>query len=288
MIKTDRVDVFMGGRHVGTLAETKHRAAFQYSGEWLETGFAISPFSLPLESRLFIPEYEPFEGLFGVFADTMPDGWGRLVVDRYIKHKFGMDADEIDSLQRLTLISDSGMGALNYKPAIDIFDEEFTGSYDELARDCRQLLEDDFAEDLDRLFQLGGSSGGARPKIHAKIDGADWIIKFPSSFDGKDIGMQEYAYSLCAKDCGIEMSETRLFDSKLCGGYFECRRHYGDTDPGVYASAAEAGVFSSPFPCARGAPHGGGEIPAVDRPGNRRDHAPAEIPQADRFMRSLL
>ena len=77
MIKTDRIDVYMGERHLGTLAETKHRAAFQYSDEWLETGYSISPFSLPLEKRLFIPEYEPFEGVYGVFADTLPDGWGR-------------------------------------------------------------------------------------------------------------------------------------------------------------------------------------------------------------------
>jgi len=224
MIKTDRIDVYMGKRHVGTLAETKHRAAFQYSDEWLETGYSISPFSLPLEKRLFIPEYEPFEGVYGVFADTLPDGWGRLVVDRYIRRKFKQDADEIDGFQRLTLVSDSGMGALSYRPAVDIPDDEFTGSFDELAQECKRLLEEDFIENLDELFRFGGSSGGARPKIHTKIDGEDWIIKFPSSYDSKNIGLQEYEYSLCAKECGIEMSETRLFESKLCKGYFGTRR----------------------------------------------------------------
>lgn len=224
MIKTDKIDVYIGQRHVGALAETKHRAAFQYSDEWLETGYSISPFSLPLDKRLYIPEYNPFEGVWGVFADTLPDGWGRLIVDRYIRRKFNMNADEVDSFQRLTLVSDSGMGALNYKPSIDVLDDEYIGNFDELAKECKKLLEEDFVDDLDALFQFGGSSGGARPKIHTKINGEDWIIKFPSSYDSKNIGLQEYEYSNCARMCGLEMSETRLFDSKTCAGYFGTKR----------------------------------------------------------------
>lgn len=95
MIKTDKIDVYIDRRHVCTLAETKHRAAFQYSDEWIETGYSISPFSLPLEKKLFIPDYTPFEGVYGVFADTLPDGWGRLIVDRYIKHRFKLNTDDI-------------------------------------------------------------------------------------------------------------------------------------------------------------------------------------------------
>lgn len=224
MIKTDRIDVYMNNRHVGTMAETKHRAAFQYSDEWIETGFSISPLSLPLEKRLFVPEYIPFEGVYGVFADTLPDGWGRLIIDRYIKRKFKVNADNIDSFQRLTLVSDSGMGALDYRPAIDIQDDEFKGNIDKLAQECKKLLEEDVVENLDELFKYGGSSGGTRPKIHTKINGEDWIIKFPSSYDGKNIGLQEYEYSLCARECGIEMSETRLFESKICSGYFGTKR----------------------------------------------------------------
>jgi len=224
MIKTDRIDVYMDGRHVGTLAETKHKAAFQYSDEWIETGFSISPFSLPLEKRLFIPEYNPFEGVYGVFADTLPDGWGRLIVDRYVKHKFKLNANDIDSFQRLTLVSDSGIGALTYKPALDIHSDAFSGSFDELAQECSRLLEEDFVEDLDKLFKYGGSSGGARPKIHTKINGEDWIIKFPSSYDSRDIGLQEYEYSFCAKECGIKVSDTQLFNSKICKGYFGTKR----------------------------------------------------------------
>lgn len=77
---------------------------------------------------------------------------------------------------------------------------------------------------MDQLFRLGGSSGGARPKILTKIDGEEWIIKFPSYEDPRDIGKQEYDYSLCAKECGIEMAQTRLFPSESCSGYFGVKR----------------------------------------------------------------
>lgn len=220
----------MGERHVGTLAETEHRAAFQYSEEWMTSGFSISPFSLPLSGQVYVPEYQPFEGVFGVFADTLPDGWGRLIVDRYIKEKLKLNVSEISSFQRLMLVSESGMGALRYQPSEEIRNSAFSGDYDKLAEECRELLEEKDVKDLDTLFQYGGSSGGARPKIHTRIDDEDWIIKFPSSYDGKNIGLQEYEYSLCAKACGIEMSDTRLFDSDICGGYFGTKRFDREKD----------------------------------------------------------
>ena len=96
--------------------------------------------------------------------------------------------------------------------------------YDILAQECSKILESQDSDNLDELFQLGGSSGGARPKILTSIDNEDWIIKFPSSIDPKNIGEKEYQYSLCAKDCGVNMPETRLFPSKICSGYFGVKR----------------------------------------------------------------
>jgi len=75
--------VFYKGRKVGTLALHKdYLVAFEYDKDWLVDGFSISPFSLPLEKKVFIPKIDPFEGLYGVFSDSLPDGWGRLLVDR--------------------------------------------------------------------------------------------------------------------------------------------------------------------------------------------------------------
>lgn len=64
---------------VGTMVLTADRkAAFEYSDEWLEDGFSISPFSLPLKKQVFVPKKDYFGGLFGIFADSLPDAWGRL------------------------------------------------------------------------------------------------------------------------------------------------------------------------------------------------------------------
>lgn len=76
-MKTNKViQVLYDERLVGTLALTSaHKAAFEYSEEWLETGFPVSPFSLPLKRQVFLPSKDYFGGLFGVFADSLPDAW---------------------------------------------------------------------------------------------------------------------------------------------------------------------------------------------------------------------
>jgi serine/threonine-protein kinase HipA len=56
------------------------------------------------------------------------------------------------------------------------------------------------------------------------IDGKEWIIKFPAYDEGQAVGKSEYDYSLCAKECGIDMTPTRLFPSDLCAGYFGIER----------------------------------------------------------------
>ena len=216
--------VFYNDILVGTLAKTPDRVvAFEYDLDWLNNGFSISPFSLPLIKKVFIPKYDPFGGLFGVFNDSLPDGWGRLLVDRlFLKNK--INPAEIDNLNRLAVVQESGMGALTYKPEHRFESENSISDYDILAQECSKILESQNSDNLDELFQLGGSSGGARPKILTSVDNEDWIIKFPSSSDPKNIGEKEYQYSLCAKNCGINMTETRLFPSKICSGYFGIKR----------------------------------------------------------------
>ena len=216
--------VFYNDTLVGTLAKTPDRlVAFEYDNEWIANGFSISPFSLPLQKKVYLPQFEPFDGLFGVFNDSLPDGWGRLLVDRLLL-KNRINPSEIDSLNRLAVVQESGMGALTYKPEHKFESPEQESDYDKLAQECSKILESQDSSNLDELFKLGGSSGGARPKILTKINGEDWIIKFPSSQDSKNIGQEEYKYSLVAKDCGIKMTETRLFESNICSGYFGIKR----------------------------------------------------------------
>lgn len=220
----NHLNVYCQGRKVGTMALYKEQfAAFEYDKEWLIDGFAISPFSLPLEQKVFIPKIDPFEGIFGVFADSLPDGWGRLLVDRLMQ-KNHVDPKTLGNLERLAIVGATGMGALSYEPDYHFERNEVCQDLDKMAEECAKILKRQPSDHLDELFVLGGSSGGARPKIFTQIDGEEWIIKFPSHRDDPELGKQEYDYSLCAKQCGIEMTETRLFSSKQCAGYFGTKR----------------------------------------------------------------
>ena len=224
MKENGTLQVLYDGKVVGNLALMAGRKiAFEYSEEWLETGFSISPFSLPLKEQVFIPTKEYFGALFGVFGDSLPDGWGNLLLNRMLRKK-GMKPEEMTMLNRLAIVGQSGMGALTYRPEEHFSFEPQGYDLDDLALQCQKILNTEYSEKLDELYLLGGTSGGARPKIMTEIDGENWIIKFPAHVDKKDVGKMEYDYSLCAKACGIVMSETRLFSSDICPGYFGTKR----------------------------------------------------------------
>lgn len=210
-------------REVGTLALTVDgKVAFSYSADWLECGFSISPFSLPLEQKVFVPHKNHFQGLYGVFADSLPDAWGNLLVERILReHRIKGNITVID---RLAMVGKSGMGALEYEPNYDVTEDKVLDDLDYLSKQCKKILNTEFSPELDTLYKMGGSSGGARPKILTEINGKDWMIKFPAHVDSDEIGAQEYAYSKCAKECGIVMSETKLFPSSVCSGYFGTER----------------------------------------------------------------
>lgn len=212
------------GRSVGTLAWAKRGlCAFQYDRQWLEDGFSISPFSLPLTGEVFLPRTDVLEGLFGVFADSLPDGWGRLLVDRLLLSK-KVSPSSVNALERLGIVGAGGMGALEYFPELLHTEEREKIDFDQLSRECEKILKEKRSEDLDLLFQMGGSSGGARPKVLVRIEGESWIVKFPSSGDRAAIGEEEYRYMKCAQACGIQVPGAKLFPSKKSRGYFGVKR----------------------------------------------------------------
>lgn len=226
MNKINKLEVFYNNKKVGTLAtlpNSNFLTVFEYDSDWIAHGFSISPRTLPLIKKTFISKYDPFEGVFGVFADSLPDGWGRLLVDRMLLSK-KIDPRTVNSLNRLAIVGDTGMGALTYKPVHSLVPNYTTEDFDTLALECKKILNTQYSENLDSLFYLGGSSGGARPKILTQYNNEEWIIKFPSSLDSNNIGEEEYLYSLCAKECGIEVPEVKLFPSKICKGYFGIKR----------------------------------------------------------------
>lgn len=141
------LNVCMDERRVGTLAVTNnHLVAFEYDDEWLANGFAISPLSLPLQKEVFVPKgYDPFEGVFGVFSDSLPDGSGRLLVDRLLL-KEKINPATVDSLNRLAIVGTSGMGALSYEPENRLDTSMSNLSLDQIALECKKMFETDQTE----------------------------------------------------------------------------------------------------------------------------------------------
>ena len=141
MRQDNALQVYYDERFVGTLAMTaNHKVAFQYSEEWLEDGFSISPFSLPLKKQVFVPTKDYFEGLFGVFADSLPDNWGRLLLNRLLReHK--QNPDELTVLDRLAIAGKSGMGALTYYPEKSFSEQHERVNLDELAEECEKIID---------------------------------------------------------------------------------------------------------------------------------------------------
>ncbi len=219
-----KLTVKYNGKIVGYLAQLNEGIAFQYDEKWLKNGFNISPFSLPLEDRVFINRKDIFGGLYGVFADCLPDGWGELLVVRMLA-KRGINYNRLSPLTKLTLISGQGLGGLTFEPNQGELNYSQTVELDRICREVNDILNDDAdSATIDEIYSLGGSSGGARPKAHIKIDGEEWIVKFPCRLDPPDIGEEEYSANLAARRCGLNVNECRLFPSENCSGYFGAKR----------------------------------------------------------------
>ena len=214
-----QIEVIYNNRQVGRLALTKAGlCAFEYSAEWLNSGFSISPVELHLRSGVFIAKPRPFEGGFGVFDDCLPDGWGLLVLDRYLQQK-GINPRVLTLLDRLALVGSSGRGALEFRPDHSVVTRQDYADFEKLALEAERILDSDEyrGEGIEEFQDRGGSPGGARPKIFARYEGKEWLVKFRAKRDPQSIGIDEYRYSLLAKECGIEMPDTRLFEGKYFG-----------------------------------------------------------------------
>ena len=228
-----------GSGHVGSLALRDQQIYFEYDADFIRRGLALSPFRLPLKSGLQTFHTRLFEGLAGVFNDSLPDGWGRLLFDRAMR-KRGILPQMLSSLDRLAHVGKSGMGALIYEPDHSEAVEEAGIDLDWLARQSQDVLEGGAEDVLDELLALNGSSAGARPKafigfnrktghvIHGRQDLSKnyepWLVKFANSQDGPDAGAMEFVYSKMARQAGLMVPDTHLFPAKRGAGYFAVKR----------------------------------------------------------------
>lgn len=239
---------------VGRLLRHRHELLFEYDPSFIATGLQLSPFRLPLRTGVTRGDPRRFDGLMGLFDDSLPDGWGRLLIDRRARQQ-GYSGAQLGPLDRLSLVGSRAMGALVYEPEqlrerptvlnLKTFDDEVA-----------TVLADGKRADFERLFAIGGSPHGARPKALVQIDqqgtlhaGAanalpgctPWLVKFRSPRDASDSGAVELAYFLMAKAAGIAVPETRLLARK----YFAIRRFDRDGTRKVHQLTA-AGLLDAP------------------------------------------
>lgn len=209
---------------VGKLAQFRNKIYFEYDPSFLANPLWLSPYKLPPEPGLHEHKETKFGPLFGLFDDSLPDGWGLLLMDRFLRNQ-GIDVDRLSVLDRLAFLGKSTMGALTYEPAVKHEKNDKIINLQFLAEQARQIIEGNSTDVLPLLMRAGGSPGGARPKVLVGVNkdkiisGEDdlpenyehWIVKFNSKNDFQDSVLVEYAYSLMAPNAGIIMPETRLF-----------------------------------------------------------------------------
>ena len=245
MNKVNQVEVLIDKRTVGKIALTPNQlCAFEYDGKWLEDGFSISPFELPLERGVKISRATPFDGGFGVFDDSLPDGWGLIILDRYLR-LHNINPNELTILDRLSLVGENGRGALEFIPNNSVKYDINSMTIEDMAMEIGLLLgsNDYTSANLDTLYHQGGSPGGARPKVFIHHNNSEWLVKFPAKEDSVNIGKDEYDYSLLAKKCGIDMPDTYLFDNK----YFGVKRFDRDSKGNKYHVASAAGLLCADY-----------------------------------------
>ena len=216
---------------MGTLSATVVRGkeifAFEYSSDFLKSD---SVFEIDPNLKLYKgPQYlSEEERNFGIFLDSSPDRWGRVLMDRREAMKARSEVRPPQRLMEsdylLGVYDESRMGALRFKTDIDgpFLDDDPTHSTPpmtslrELERATNELEEDRSLDDKEYLKRLslliapGSSLGGARPKASV-ISEKDhlWIAKFPSKNDEFDVGAWEYVIYKLAQKCKVDMAKSR-------------------------------------------------------------------------------
>ena len=240
----DRLKVTYGAAEVGMLAITdRGQILFEYAPQWLAAGFDLAPRSLAFNGLPQIARDPLFNGLHGVFNDSLPDGWGLLLMDRVLNNQLGWSRHQITPLDRLAYIGQRAMGALSYEPEYEKERIEDIVDLSVLAASVETVLSGSTEDVFTQLRIQGGSPGGARPKVTVALSGNSpvclsgfhkipdgyqhWLVKFRSKEDPEDMGRAEKAYADMAKLSGVDMPETHLQRVKLGAreeDYFAVRR----------------------------------------------------------------
>lgn len=223
---------------VGRLALKARQILFEYDAGFLASKLELSPFQLPPRPGVVAGDPAVFDGLMGVFEDSLPDGWGKLLIDRRAA-ELGISGGSLTPLDRLTLVGARSMGALVYEPEVAL-DEPAVIELSRLAKETETVIEGAAGADLERLIAVGGSPKGVRPKVLVQLaPGGDvhfgaraiqpgftaWLVKFRARDDDRHSAALEHAYFLMAKAAGLDVPRTQLLGKTSRNpGYFAIER----------------------------------------------------------------
>lgn len=246
--------VNLWGQPVGALAwdDQRNVGSFEYFPDFISTGLQIAPLAMPLTAGTIytFPSLNPavYKGLPACLSDSLPDDFGNALIDAWLARE-GRDKSSFNPVERLLYTGHRGMGALEYDPAVNSsLASSAHVELDSLVKLAAEVLSDrenfnirvashetTSKEDdaMHRLFQIGTSAGGARPKAviamnesgeirSGQVKAPDgykyYLLKFDVEKEARQLGDPlgfgriEYAYSQMALAAGIDMSPCRLYE----------------------------------------------------------------------------
>ena len=246
----DTAEIYLWGTRIGIIHQdiSKPYSTFEYDADFVKSGIEVSPLRMPLSKNIYeFPALvgEPFHGMPGLVADSLPDKFGNAVIEHWLM-SMGKSLADFSAIDRLCYTGKRGMGALEYVPAsAEIRDIDEDINVREMVKFASEVLSSRGKVSLkandsltySQLVQVGSSAGGARAKALIAWNEETnivrsgqmqlgpgyeyWLMKFDNVSKNGDHGLEdkteytliEYAYYLMATDCGITMNECRIYES---------------------------------------------------------------------------
>ncbi len=228
---------------VGKLMLNANKPVFGYDIQWLHSGLQLSPVTMANSNQLFYGQHANSLYLCGLLADSLPDGWGMLLMDRFFRKEFNKQRHEISVLERFAYIgsSDRIIGALTFEPEHNHDNDNFELDLLAMATANEQILAGHDTDILQELLIMGGSAQGARPKSLLYYDPKTeiistqaqskhqsnlqpWLIKFPAQGEDKSVCLLESLYADYAIQAGLTVPPHRYFDISDTQGAFAVQR----------------------------------------------------------------
>lgn len=188
--------------------------AFVYGRRYLARSDAVEldPVELRLASRSY--ETARMSGFFGAIRDSMPDYWGRRVIEKHSGHS------RLAEFDYLMEGPDDRAGALGFGRGVEPpaprrrFNRTLDLARLQAAADAilaeEPVLAGSVRDQAAELLLDGTSMGGARPKVVVQDGDALWLAKLGREDDRWNHPRVEHALLLLARECGIEVADSRI------------------------------------------------------------------------------